>query len=119
MYLNTPDFYNIQLYGFPGHQPRGHSMKRAVLYLRVSTIDQTTANQERELRQIAERVGYDLLQVYKDQGVSGAKGRDQRPAFNSMCRAAARREFDVGGGGYADGRDRSLEQVIGFPSELH
>jgi DNA invertase Pin-like site-specific DNA recombinase len=25
-------------------------MKRAVLYLRVSTIDQTTANQERELR---------------------------------------------------------------------
>ena len=41
----------------------GHSMKRAVLYLRVSTIDQTTANQERELRQIAERVGYNLLKV--------------------------------------------------------
>jgi DNA invertase Pin-like site-specific DNA recombinase len=30
-------------------------MKRAVLYLRVSTLDQTTANQERELREVAER----------------------------------------------------------------
>ena len=38
----------------------GFLMKRAVLYLRVSTVDQTTANQERELRQIAERVGYEL-----------------------------------------------------------
>jgi DNA invertase Pin-like site-specific DNA recombinase len=40
-------------------------MKRAVLYLRVSTADQTTANQERELREIAGR-------VYKDHGMSGA-----------------------------------------------
>ena len=45
-------------------------MKRAVLYLRVSTQDQTTANQERELRQIAERVGYEVVKVYKDHGPS-------------------------------------------------
>ena len=36
-------------------------MKRAVLYLRVSTLDQTTANQERELRQVAERAGWHVL----------------------------------------------------------
>jgi hypothetical protein len=30
-------------------------VKRAVLYLRVSTLDQTKANQERELRAIADR----------------------------------------------------------------
>jgi DNA invertase Pin-like site-specific DNA recombinase len=94
-------------------------MKRAVLYLRVSTIDQTTANQERELRQIAERVGYDLLKVYKDHGISGAKGRDQRPAFNSMCRAAARREFDVVMAWSVDRLGRSLQDLIGFLSELH
>jgi DNA invertase Pin-like site-specific DNA recombinase len=41
-------------------------MKRAVLYLRVSTIDQTTANQERELRQVAERMRCDVVKVYKD-----------------------------------------------------
>jgi DNA invertase Pin-like site-specific DNA recombinase len=32
-------------------------MRRAVIYLRVSTLDQTTANQERELREIAGRMG--------------------------------------------------------------
>jgi hypothetical protein len=31
-------------------------MGQAVIYFRVSTIDQTTANQERELRQIAGRI---------------------------------------------------------------
>ncbi len=70
-------------------------MKRAVLYLRVSTQDQTTANQERELREIAGRMGCDVVKVYKDHGISGAKGRDKRPAFDALCRAATRREFDV------------------------
>ena len=49
-------------------------MKRAVLYLRVSTIDQTTTNQERELRQIAGLMGCQIVKVYKDHGISGAKG---------------------------------------------
>jgi DNA invertase Pin-like site-specific DNA recombinase len=38
-------------------------MKRAAIYLRVSTVDQTTANQERELREIAGRVGYEIVKV--------------------------------------------------------
>jgi DNA invertase Pin-like site-specific DNA recombinase len=66
-------------------------MKRAVLYLRVSTIEQTTANQEGELREIAGRMGWDVVKVYKDDGISGAKGRDKRPAFDALCRAATRR----------------------------
>jgi DNA invertase Pin-like site-specific DNA recombinase len=67
-------------------------MKRAVLYLRVSTVDQTTANQEREL---ASRTGCEIIKVYKDHGISGAKGREKRPAFDALCRAATRREFDM------------------------
>ena len=51
-------------------------MRRAVVYLRVSTIDQTTANPERELREIAGRMGCEIVKVYKDRGISGAKGRD-------------------------------------------
>jgi DNA invertase Pin-like site-specific DNA recombinase len=43
-------------------------MKRAVLYLRVSTLDQTTANQERELREVAERAGWQVTKFYKDHG---------------------------------------------------
>lgn len=59
-------------------------MKRAVLYLRVSTLDQTAANQERELRQVAARAGWQIVRVYKDHGISGAKGKDKRPEFDSL-----------------------------------
>ena len=52
-----------------GSQLRGVVMKRAVLYLRVSTIDQTTANQERELREVASRMGCEIVRVYKDHGM--------------------------------------------------
>src|SRR4249919_520753 len=64
-------------------------MRQAVIYLRVSTIDQTTANQERELREIASRMGCEIVKVYRDHGISGAKGRDKRPAFDKLCRDAA------------------------------
>ena len=60
-------------------------MRRAVVYLRVSTIDQTTANQERELREIAGRMGCEIVRVYKDHGISGTRGRDKRPAFASCA----------------------------------
>src|SRR5262245_57873309 len=63
-------------------------MRRAVVYLRVSTIDQTTANQERELREIAGRMGCEIVRVYKDHGISGTRGRDKRPAFDKLCRAS-------------------------------
>jgi DNA invertase Pin-like site-specific DNA recombinase len=70
-------------------------MKRAALYLRVSTLDQTTANQERELREVASRMGSKIVKVYKDHGISGAKGRDKRPAFDALYRDATQRQFDV------------------------
>jgi Resolvase, N terminal domain len=59
-------------------------MHQAVIYLRVSTIEQTTANQERELREIAVRMGCEIVKVYKDHGISGAKGRDKRPEAKSV-----------------------------------
>jgi DNA invertase Pin-like site-specific DNA recombinase len=94
-------------------------MKRAVLYLRVSTLDQTTANQERELRQVAERMGCEIVKVYKDHGISGAKGRDKRPAFDALHKAAARRDFDVVMAWSVDRLGRSLQDLITFLSELH
>src|SRR3954465_14817267 len=93
-------------------------MKRAVLYLRVSTIDQTTANQERELRQIAAHMGCEIVKVYKDHGISGAKGRDKRPAFDALCRDATKRQFDVVMAWSVDRLGRSLQDLMGFLSEL-
>src|SRR5262245_40083700 len=94
-------------------------MKRAVLYLRVSTIDQTTANQERELREVANRMGREVTRVYKDHGVSGARGRDKRPAFDAMCRDATQRRFDVIMAWSVDRLGRSLQDLVAFLSEIH
>jgi DNA invertase Pin-like site-specific DNA recombinase len=94
-------------------------MKRAVLYLRVSTIEQTTANQERELQSVAERMGWQIAKVYRDHGISGAKGRDKRPQFDALLKAAARREFDVVMAWSVDRLGRSLQDLVGFLSELH
>jgi len=94
-------------------------MKRAALYLRVSTIDQTTANQERELRQVAERAGWEVDKVYKDRGISGSKGRDKRPSFDALHRAAARREIDIVMAWSVDRLGRSLQDLVAFLSEIH
>ena len=94
-------------------------MKRAVLYLRVSTIDQTTANQERELREVASRMGCEIVRVYKDHGISGAKGRDRRPEFDRLLRDAAQRKFDMVMAWSVDRLGRSLQDLVGFLSELH
>jgi DNA invertase Pin-like site-specific DNA recombinase len=93
--------------------------KRAVLYLRVSTIEQTTANQERELLAVAERIGWEIVRVYKDHGISGAKGRDKRPQFDSLCRDATKRQFDVVMAWSVDRLGRSLQDLVAFLSELH
>src|SRR5258705_3372716 len=94
-------------------------MRRAIIYLRVSTIEQTTANQERELREVAGRMGCDIVKVYKDHGISGAKGRNGRPAFDKLCRDAARREFDMVMAWSVDRLGRSLQDLIVFLSEIH
>ena len=94
-------------------------MKRAVLYLRVSTTDQTTVNQERELRGIAARMGCEVVRVYRDHGISGAKGRDGRPEFDRLCRDAAKRQFELVMAWSVDRLGRSLQDLVGFLSELH
>ena len=94
-------------------------MRRVAFYVRVSTDQQTTDNQERELRQIAERSGWEVVKVYKDHGISGARGRDQRPAFDAMCRDATRRSFDIIAAWSVDRLGRSLQDLVGFLSELH
>src|ERR1700733_4482142 len=69
---------------------------RAALYLRASTKDrQTTENQRRVLAKVAQHRGWEIVQVYEDIGISGAKGRDKRPAFDQMLKDAVRRGFDV------------------------
>ena len=48
---------------------------KAALYVRTSTVDQTVDNQIRELEAVAERLGHEIVEVYADNGISGAKYR--------------------------------------------
>ena len=82
--------------------------KRAALYVRVSTDAQTVENPIGELREVAERRGWQVVEIYKDAGISGAKGRDQRPGLDAMLKDASRRKFDVVMAWAIDRLDRSL-----------
>jgi DNA invertase Pin-like site-specific DNA recombinase len=76
------------------------------------THEQTTENQIRELTQWAERAGHEVVKVYGDAGISGAKGRDKRPGFNAMLKGAQRREFDMLAVWSGDRLGRSMPDLI-------
>ena len=93
-------------------------MKRVALYLRVSTTGQTIENQERELRAVASKAGWDIAHVFRDDGISGSKGRDKRPGFDAMLTAAVRREFDIVAAWKVDRLGRSLQDLVNTMSEI-
>jgi hypothetical protein len=62
--------------------------RRVALYLRVSTDGQSTAVQRRDLVEACKHRGWEVTEVYEDAGISGAKGREGRPAFDRLCQDA-------------------------------
>ena len=94
-------------------------MRTVAVYTRVSTDHQTTENQERELREIAERMSWRIVEIYRDEGVSGAKSRDKRPGFDALCKDAARRRFNMVMAWSVDRLGRSLQDLVAFLSEIH
>jgi DNA invertase Pin-like site-specific DNA recombinase len=93
--------------------------KRVVLYLRVSTSEQTTHNQRRELLAVAARHKWEVVGVFEDAGISGAKGREQRPGLDAMMKVVTRREVDMVAAWSVDRLGRSLIDLLGFLGELH
>jgi len=71
------------------------SSRRAAIYGRVSTDWQTTDNQTAALKEVAERRGWEVVEVYIDHRISGTKGRNKRPGFDQMLKDANHRKFDV------------------------
>jgi DNA invertase Pin-like site-specific DNA recombinase len=103
-----------------GHPPAPEKKytKTVALYLRVSTDEQTTDNQERELRDLADRAGWKVVDVYRDHAISGAKGRDKRPALDAMLKDAVRRKFDTVASWSVDRLGRSSLDLINILQEL-
>lgn len=95
------------------------TVKRVAIYARVSTDGQTADNQLAELRAVANCNGWTIVKEFVDHGVSGAKGRDKRPAFDALCKAAIRKECDVVMAWSVDRLGRSLQHLIAFLGEIH
>ena len=69
-------------------------IEKVAIYGRVSTLGQTSENQTLILNEITNRNGWDLIDTYIDDGISGSKGRDKRPEFDRMCKDMIRRKFN-------------------------
>ena len=93
--------------------------KRVALYCRVSTDGQTVENQTRELRAVAKRHGWKIVETFTDKGISGAKGRNGRPGFGALHKAIARKEVDMVAAWSVDRLGRSLQDLVAFLGELH
>lgn len=91
---------------------------RVAIYARVSTDGQSVNAQLAELREVAERRGWEVVHEFTDKGISGAKGRDQRPALDAMLKAATRREFDMVAAWSVDRLGRSLQHLVTGLSDL-
>ena len=93
--------------------------KRVGLYLRVSTDEQTVQNQRQVLIEAIERRGWRIIGEFVDNGISGAKGRDNRPGYDPLLKAAVTRKIDIVAAWSVDRLGRSLQHLVGFLAELN
>ena len=90
-------------------------MKRAALYMRVSTVDQHPETQLLDLRQMAAQRGYEIIHEYTDR-ISGTKAK--RPGLDAMMAGARRGQFDVVLVWASDRIARSVKHFLDVLDEL-
>lgn len=93
-------------------------MKQVVIYGRVSTDKQTVSNQLNDLREVANRSGWEVIDEYLDVGISGSKGRDKRPEFDRLLKDANRKKFDGILVWSIDRLGRSLQHLVSFLNDV-
>jgi DNA invertase Pin-like site-specific DNA recombinase len=94
-------------------------MNRVALYARVSTDQtQTVENQLAELQAVAARLGWIVVAVFTDEGISGAKGRDKRPGYDALLKGITRREFSLVAAWSVCRLGRSLQDLVAFLGEV-
>jgi DNA invertase Pin-like site-specific DNA recombinase len=92
--------------------------KRIAIYARVSTSQQTCENQLNELRVVADRAGYQIVAEFVDEGISGSRGRQNRPALDQMLKECTRRRFDLVMCWDISRLGRSVQNLIEIMNEL-
>ena len=93
--------------------------RRAVIYSRVSTLNgQTVDNQLKVLREVAEKKGLEIVKEISDEGISGAKGRDEREGFDELIKGAVKKEFDIILVWDVSRLGRSLKHLVSFLEDI-
>lgn len=96
-----------------------HGTRRVAFYVRCSTAEQFTDNQLHELHRVAARHDWAVVHIFEDAGVSGSKSRTQRPGFDALLKAVARKEIDMVAAWSVDRLGRSLPHLLELLGELH
>ena len=93
---------------------------KAVIYSRISTTNnQTVDNQVRILREVAEKKGLEIVKEISDEGISGAKGRDEREGFDELIKGAVKKDFDIILVWDVSRLGRSLKHLVSFLDDIH
>ena len=93
--------------------------KRVCLYARVSKSSQSVERQITELEIVAARNDWEIVDRYIDHGISGSKGRQDRPQLDRMMKDSTKRKFDVVMVWSIDRLGRSLQHLIEILNDLN
>jgi DNA invertase Pin-like site-specific DNA recombinase len=91
-------------------------MKKAAIYVRVSTPDQHVESQLYDLRELAAQRGFEIVHEYEDRGISGTKAR--RPGLDALMADARRKKFSIVLVGAFDRIARSTKNFLQIIDEL-
>lgn len=94
-------------------------MKKVALYLRVSRDGQTTQNQRLELYKAAAVRDWEVVEVHEDNGISGSKGRRDRPALDKVMKRAVQGKIDGVMAWSVDRLGRSLGDLVNIMGDLN
>ena len=92
--------------------------RKAVIYSRVSTNEQTVENQLRVLREVAEKRGLEVVREISDEGISGAKGRDERQGFDELIKGSVKNQWDIILVWDVSRLGRSLKHLVSFLEDV-
>jgi len=92
--------------------------RKSVIYSRVSTNEQTVENQLRVLREVAEKRGLEVVREISDEGISGAKGRNERPGFDELIKGSVKNEWDIILVWDVSRLGRSLKHLVSFLEDI-
>lgn len=94
------------------------TQRLAVIYARVSTPTQNPTNQLCELQDVARRMNWKVIEELVDHGISGAKGREERPAFERLIQLVRRQQVEVVMTWSIDRLGRSIQHLVSFMKEV-